>query len=76
MTKVIRCLLVALVMIASAGLVQTNGLQSALWCSIKFVMAAMSFLTEVKLPRRIALRVMAKKNTSTMLSQEHPVGVK
>jgi hypothetical protein len=38
--------------------------------------AAVSCLTEVKEPRRIAWRVMSEKKHSTRLIQEHPVGVK
>ena len=39
-------------------------------------MAAMRSLTLVKLPRRMACRVMIEKKTSTMFSQDPPVGVK
>jgi hypothetical protein len=43
---------------------------------MKFSMAAMRSLTEVKLPRRIACRVMIEKKISTMLCQDPDVGVK
>ncbi len=43
---------------------------------MKASIAAVSSFTLVKLPRRIALRVMIEKNTSTRFIQEHPVGVK
>ena len=43
---------------------------------MKFSMAAMRSLTEVKLPRRMAWRVMIEKKISTMFSQDPDVGVK
>ena len=39
-------------------------------------MAAMRSLTEVKLPRRMACRVMIEKKTSAMFSHDPDVGVK
>jgi hypothetical protein len=39
-------------------------------------MVAVSSLTEVKEPRRMAWRVMTEKKHSTRLSHEQPVGVK
>ena len=39
-------------------------------------MAAMRSLTEVKLPRRMACRVMIEKKTSTRFSHDPDVGVK
>ena len=39
-------------------------------------MAAMRSVTEVKLPRRMACRVMIEKKTSTMFSHDPDVGVK
>src|SRR5215467_6844065 len=43
---------------------------------MKFSMAAMRSLTEVKLPRRMAWRVMIEKKISAMFSQDPDVGVK
>ncbi len=43
---------------------------------MKVSMAAMRSLTEVKLPRRMACRVMIEKKTSTMFSQDPETGVK
>jgi len=40
------------------------------------LMAAVSSLTESKLPRRMAWRVMMPKKTSTRLSHDPEVGVK
>ncbi len=39
-------------------------------------MAAMRFLAEVKVPRRMACRVMIEKKISTMFIQDPLVGVK
>ena len=41
---------------------------------MKAPMAVVSSLTERKVPRRMAWRVMIPKKISTMFSQEHPVG--
>jgi hypothetical protein len=61
--------------ISSADLVQVKGRQRSFHPSVKFSMAAMRSLTEVKLPRRMACRVMMEK-TSTMFSHDPDVGVK
>ena len=44
--------------------------------SMKRLMAAVRSLTLVKLPRRMAWRVMIEKKTSTRFSQDPEVGVK
>ena len=62
--------------ISSAVLVQVKGWQRAFHPSMKASMAAMRSLTEVKLPRRMACRVMIEKKTSAMFSQDPDVGVK
>jgi hypothetical protein len=46
---------------SSAVLVQVKGWQRSFHPSMKFSMAAMRSLTEVKLPRRMAWRVMIEK---------------
>ena len=61
---------------SSAVLVQVKGWQRSFQPSIEVSMGAMRSLTEVKLPRRIACRVMIEKKISTMLSQDPDVGVK
>ncbi len=43
---------------------------------MKASIAAMRSLTEVKLPRRMACRVMIEKKTSAMFSHDPDVGVK
>ena len=43
---------------------------------MKVSMASMRSLTEVKLPRRMACRVMIEKKTSTRFSHDPDVGVK
>jgi hypothetical protein len=63
-------------MISSAGLVQMNGSQRSFQPSMKFSMAVMRSLTLVKVPRRIAWRVMIPKKTSTRFSHDPDVGVK
>ena len=60
----------------SASLVQTNGSQRSFQPWMKRRMASMSSLTESKLPRRMAWRVMIPKKISTRLSQDPEVGVK
>ena len=60
----------------SAVLVQVKGWQRSFHPSMKFSMAAMRPVTEVKLPRRMACRVMIEKKTSTMFSHDPDVGVK
>ena len=62
--------------ISSAVLVQVKGWQRSFQPSMKASMAAMRSLTEVKLPRRIACRVMIEKKTSARFSQEPEVGRK
>jgi hypothetical protein len=61
--------------ISSADLVQVKGWQRSFQPSMKSSMAAMRSLTEVKLPRRMACRVMIEKNTSRF-SHDPDVGVK
>ncbi len=61
---------------SSAVLVQTKGWQRSFQPSMKASMAAMRSLTLVKVPRRIACRVMIEKKTSTRFSQDPVVGVK
>jgi hypothetical protein len=53
-----------------------NGRQRSFQPSMTSSMAAMRSLTEVKLPRRMAYRVMIEKKISTILSQDPDVGVK
>ena len=62
--------------ISSADLVQVKGWQRPFQPSMKASMAAMRSLTEVKLPRRMACRVMIEKKTSTRFSHDPDVGVK
>jgi predicted DNA-binding transcriptional regulator AlpA len=56
-------------MIWSAVLVQTNGWQRSFQPSMKARMAAVRSRTEVKVPRRMAWRVMMPKKISTRFSQ-------
>ena len=60
----------------SASLVQVNGRGWSFQLSMKAPMAAVSSLTEVKVPRRMAWRVMMRKKHSTRFSQEQLVGTK
>jgi hypothetical protein len=60
----------------SADLVQVKGWQRSFHPSMKASMAAIRSLTEVKLPRRMACRVMIEKKTSTRFSHDPDVGVK
>ena len=53
-----------------------NGWQRSFQPSMKRLIAVVSSLTLVKVPRRIACRVMIPKNTSTRFSQDPDVGVK
>ncbi len=62
--------------ISSESLVQAKGRGWSFQWSMKAPMAAVSSLTEVKEPRRMACRVMTEKKHSTRLIHEHPVGVK
>jgi len=57
-------------------LVQVKGWQRSFQPSMKVSIVAMRSLTEVKVPRRIAWRVMMPKKISTMFSQDPLVGVK
>src|SRR4029077_15808699 len=66
----------SLAIIASADLVQTNGLGLALCSARKALMAACRSAIEWKTPRRIRCRVILEKKFSTALSQEAEVGVK
>ncbi len=59
--------------ISSAVLVQVKGWQRSFHPSMKSSMAAMRSLTEVKLPRRMACRVMIEKKTSTRFSHDPDV---
>ena len=61
---------------SSAVLVQVKGWQRSFQPSMKVPIAAMRSLTEVKVPRRMAWRVMMPKKISTMFSQDPDVGVK
>src|SRR5438094_599376 len=66
----------SLARIASADLVQTNGLGLAL-CSARYaLMAVCRSAIERKTPRRMRCRVILEKKFSTALSQEAEVGVK
>ena len=53
-----------------------NGWQRSFQPSMSAPMAALRSLTEVKVPRRIACRVMMPKKIQTMFSQDPEVGVK
>jgi len=57
-------------------LVQVKGWQRSFQPSMKASIAVMRSWTEVKLPRRMACRVMMPKKTSAMFSQDPDVGVK
>src|SRR5262249_16279377 len=61
---------------ASADLVQTNGLGLSLVSAMKRVIAALSSTIEVKTPRLRRCRVSVAKRPSTALAQEQEVGVK
>src|SRR5215212_469274 len=63
-------------MIWSAVLVQTKGWQRSFHPSMKIPIAAIRSLTEVKVPRRMAWRVMIPKKISTMLGDGAGGGVK
>lgn len=60
---------------SSAGLVHANGWQRSSQPSMNWPILAIRSLTEAKVPRRMAWRVMIGKNASARLSQEQPVGV-
>jgi len=62
--------------ISSASLVQLNGLGWSFKWSMKAPMVAMSSLTEVKVPRRMAWRIMTEKKHPTRFSQEQLAGTK
>ena len=57
-------------------MVQVNGWQRSFQPSMKRRIAATRSLTLVKVPRRIAWRVMIEKNTSTRFIHDPEVGVK
>ena len=57
-------------------MVQVKGWQRSFHPSMKASMALTRSGTEVKLPRRMACRVMIEKKTSTRFSQDPDVGVK
>src|SRR5436853_1884072 len=61
---------------ASADLVQTNGLGLSLVSAMKRVIAACSSTIDVKTPRLSLCRVSLANRPSTALAQEHEVGVK
>ena len=61
---------------ASADLVQTNGLGLSLASAMKRLMAVCSSMIEVKTPRLSRCRVSLANQPSTALAQEHEVGVK
>ncbi len=61
-------------MIWSAVLVQMNGSQRSFQPSMNVWIAGIRFLTEVKVPRRMAWRVMTPKEISTMFSHDPEVG--
>lgn len=58
----------------SASFVQVNGRGWSFRLSVKVPVAAVSSLTEVKGPRRMAWRVITGKKHSTMVSQEQLAG--
>jgi len=60
----------------SAGLVQTKGSGSTFCFRMWARMVSWKPATEVKTPRRMALRVRAEKKFSTASSHEPEVGVK
>ena len=57
-------------------MVQANGWQRSFQPSMNLRIASVSSRTLVKVPRRMAWRVMIEKNTSTRFSHEPDVGVK
>jgi hypothetical protein len=60
---------------SSAGLVKTNCSHCSFQPSIKVSIALMRSFTDVKVPPRMAWRVMIPKKISTRFSQEPEVGV-
>ena len=58
------------------SLVQVNGRGWSFQWLVMAPMALVGLLTEAKLPRRIAWRMMTEKKHSTRLSQEQLVGTK
>jgi hypothetical protein len=60
----------------SAVLAQVKGWQRSFQPSMKVSMVVMRSLTLVKLPRRVAWRVVISKKISTMFSHDPEVGVK
>ncbi len=63
-------------MMVSASLVHVNGWQRSFQPLMNAVMASISSPTDVKVPRRMAWRVMIPKKISTMFSHDPDVGVK
>jgi hypothetical protein len=61
---------------ASADLVQTNGLGVPLASAMKRLIAVCGSTIEVKTPRLRRCRVSLANQPSTALAQEHEVGVK
>ena len=57
-------------------MVQVKGWQRSFQLSMKFSMAVIRSSTEVKLPRRMAWRMMIEKKISAMFSHDPEVGVK
>ena len=57
-------------------MVQANGWQRSFQPSMNRPIAAINSLTLLKLPRRMACRVMIEKKISTMFSQDPLIGVK
>ena len=62
--------------ISSASLVQLNGLGCSFQWPVNVPMAEIRSLTEAKLPRRMACRVMIEKKHSTRFSHEQLAGTK
>jgi hypothetical protein len=63
-------------MMVSASLVQTKGWQRSFQPLMNPVMASIRSPTELKVPRRMAWRVMIPKKISTRFSHDPEVGVK
>ena len=66
----------SLARMVSGGLVQTKGFEDRLCSRMYWRMASSRSATDLKMPRRICLRVMIEKKPSTALSQDAEVGVK
>jgi len=63
-------------MMVSASVVQTKGWQRSFQPSMNAVIASIRSGTELKVPRRMAWRVMIPKKISTMFNHDPQVGVK